>query len=73
MALNGKKMGAAELITQVGKTAGAYGIGRVDMVENRLIGIKSREIYEAPAAVVLIEAHRELEALVLDRELAHYK
>jgi len=73
VALNGKKMGAAELITQVGKTAGAYGIGRVDMVENRLIGIKSREIYEAPAAVVLIEAHRELEALVLDRELAHYK
>ncbi len=72
-ALDGAKMQAAEIISKVGAAAGAFGIGRVDMVENRLVGIKSREIYEAPAAAVLIEAHRELEALVLDRELCHYK
>lgn len=71
--LNGKKMDALQVITTINKAAGAFGIGRIDMIENRLIGIKSREIYEAPAAVVLIEAHRELEALVLDRELSHYK
>jgi argininosuccinate synthase len=53
--------------------AGSYGIGRVDMVENRLIGIKSREIYESPAAEILINAHRHLESLILDRELMHYK
>ena len=72
-ALDGKKMDASEIIKSIGECAGPFGIGRIDMVENRLIGIKSREIYEAPAAVVLIEAHRELEALVLDRELSHYK
>jgi len=73
VALDGKKMEPSLIISQVGEIAGPFGIGRIDMVENRLIGIKSREIYEAPAAVVLIEAHRELEALVLDRELSHYK
>ncbi len=72
-ALDGQKMAPYDLIKSLGKIAGAFGVGRIDMVENRLVGIKSREIYEAPAAVVLIEAHRELEALVLDRELAHYK
>jgi len=71
--LNGKKMGVFTIIEKLNKAAGAYGIGRVDMIENRLVGIKSREIYEAPAAVVLIEAHRQLESLVLDRELLHYK
>ncbi|MGM0365957.1 MAG: argininosuccinate synthase [Actinomycetota bacterium] len=73
VALNGKKMEPSRIIKKIGEIAGAFGVGRIDMVENRLIGIKSREIYEAPAAVVLIEAHRELEALVLDRELCHYK
>lgn len=72
-ALDGKKMQGLEIINRLNKDAGAYGIGRIDMVENRLIGIKSREIYESPAAEVLIEAHRQLEALVLDRELVHYK
>jgi len=52
---------------------GQAGIGRVDMIENRLVGIKSREIYENPAATLLHTAHRELEALVLDRETLHYK
>ncbi len=73
IALDGKKMPGLEIISRLNRDAGAYGIGRIDMVENRLIGIKSREIYESPAAEVLIEAHRQLEALVLDRELVHYK
>jgi len=71
--LNGKKLNVFSIIEKINNTAGAYGIGRVDMIENRLVGIKSREIYEAPAAAVLIEAHRQLESLVLDRELLHYK
>ena len=73
VALDGKKIPGLEIIKKLNRDAGAYGIGRIDMVENRLIGIKSREIYESPAAEVLIEAHRQLEALVLDRELVHYK
>lgn len=73
IALDGKKMSGLELISKLNSDAGAYGIGRIDMVENRLVGIKSREIYESPAAEVLIEAHRQLEAIVLDRELVHYK
>lgn len=73
VALNGKSMSGAELVLELNIIAGKYGIGRIDMVENRLIGIKSREIYEAPAAEVLIEAHRHLESLVNDRELIHYK
>ncbi|MCL4377260.1 MAG: argininosuccinate synthase [Actinobacteria bacterium] len=73
VALNGNKISALDLIRKINTTAGAYGIGRVDMIENRLIGIKSREIYEAPAAVILIEAHRQLENMVLDREMIHYK
>lgn len=72
-ALNGKSMSGIELIKKLNTDAGSYGIGRIDMVENRLIGIKSREIYESPAAEILIDAHRQLEAMVLDRELVHYK
>ena len=55
------------LISYLNEVGGQFGIGRSDMVENRLVGIKSREIYEAPAATILHTAHRELEALVLDR------
>ncbi|HNW92826.1 MAG TPA: argininosuccinate synthase [bacterium] len=72
-ALNGKTMPAYKLITTVEKLAGRHGVGRIDMVENRLVGIKSRETYEAPAAVVFHLAHRALEAMCLDRETAHYK
>jgi argininosuccinate synthase len=61
------------MIIELNKIAGANGVGRTDLVENRLVGIKSREIYEAPAATVLHWAHRELEAVTLDRETAHYK
>ncbi len=72
-AIDGKKKPALQIIKDLNELAGSYGIGRVDMVENRLVGIKSREIYESPAAVVLVEAHRQMESMVLDRELVHYK
>ena len=71
--LNGKPLGGVSLITKLSKIAGDAGVGRSDMIENRLVGIKSREIYEAPAGWTLLAAHRELESLVLDRETAHFK
>jgi argininosuccinate synthase len=69
MAVNGVEMSFVELVASLETIAGAHGVGRIDMLENRLVGIKSREVYEAPAAVVLHTAHRELEALVLPRDL----
>jgi len=71
--LNGKALGLESLIVALNRLAGRHGVGRVDMVENRLVGIKSREIYESPAATCLYAAHKDLETLVLDRELLHYK
>ncbi len=71
--INGKRMKAEELIRYLNKLGGKYGIGRIDMVEDRLVGIKSREIYEAPAAEILYTAHKELEMLVLDRDTLHFK
>ncbi len=71
--LNGKKMDGVAIIEALNAIAGANGIGRIDLVENRLVGIKSREVYEAPAAVTLHFAHRELERLTLDKEVFHYK
>jgi len=73
VSLNGSKLSPVNLIAELNSIAGPYGIGRMDMVENRLIGIKSREIYEAPAAEILLESHKQLESLILDRELTHYK
>jgi argininosuccinate synthase len=73
VALDGKKMSGVALIEKLNEIAGANGIGRMDMVENRLVGIKSREVYEAPAGVTLHYAHRELERLTLDKEVMHYK
>lgn len=61
------------LINQLNEIAGAHGVGRIDHVENRLVGIKSREIYEAPAAITLIKAHQALESLCLTRDVAHCK
>jgi len=61
------------LINHLNEIGGLYGVGRTDLIENRLVGIKSREIYEAPAATILYTAHKELESLVLDREMAHFK
>ena len=71
--LNGRRLSGLNLIGALNKKCGAYGIGRMDMIENRLVGIKSREVYETPAAAVLLAAHRDLEALVLDRGVAQYK
>ncbi|MHB8603664.1 MAG: argininosuccinate synthase [Thermoplasmatota archaeon] len=71
--VNGKQLGLVELVQYVNKLAGAHGIGRIDHVENRLVGIKSREVYEAPAAIALITAKKALEALTLTRDVAHYK
>ncbi len=73
VALDGGEKGTVELIAALDELAGTHGFGRVDMIENRLVGIKSREVYEAPAALTLVTAHRELEDLVLPRELAHFK
>jgi len=71
--VNGVAMPLTELINSLEAIAGAHAVGRIDMVENRLVGIKSREIYEAPAATVLHTAHRELEALVIPRDLERIK
>lgn len=73
VSLDGKKMPGVLLIEKLNEIAGANGVGRIDLVENRLVGIKSREVYEAPAAVTLHFAHRELERLTLDKEVFHYK
>ena len=71
--LNGAALSPVELVTQLNELAGRHGVGRVDMVENRLVGIKSREIYEAPALSVLIHAHRDLESLTLTKDVTQYK
>ncbi len=71
--IDGKSYKLKSLITFLNELGGMHGVGRADMVENRIVGIKSREIYEAPAATILHMAHKELECLVLDRELAHFK
>jgi argininosuccinate synthase len=72
-AVNGVAMPFVELIGSLETIAGVHGVGRIDMVENRLVGIKSREIYEAPAGVVLHSAHRELEGLVIPKDLQRLK
>lgn len=73
VALDGQKMSPLEIIQEMNRRAGAQGIGRLDMVEDRLVGIKSREIYEAPGAVALIIAHQNLENLTLEREQGRFK
>jgi argininosuccinate synthase len=67
VSLEGEELPLAELVAALNRQAGAYGIGRIDMIENRAVGIKSRELYEAPAAITLIAAHRALEDLVLTK------
>ncbi|MDP4235286.1 MAG: argininosuccinate synthase [Bacteroidota bacterium] len=73
IAINGESIEPVELLRKLNRIAGENGIGRLDLIENRLVGIKSREIYEAPAATLLHFAHRELERLTLDRWTARYK
>lgn len=73
VAIDGREVTVLQAIEELNRRAGAQGVGRLDMVEDRLIGIKSREIYEAPGAVTLIKAHEALEDVTIERELARYK
>jgi len=71
--LDGKSYKVADLILELNAIAGKHGVGRIDHVENRLVGIKSREVYECPGAMTLIKAHKELEDITLVKEVAHFK
>jgi argininosuccinate synthase len=73
VSINGEKLGPVALVEKLNKIAGAHGVGRVDLIENRLVGMKSRGVYETPAGTVLYIAHREIERLVLDRDTLHFK
>ncbi|MBF2021384.1 MAG: argininosuccinate synthase [Hydrococcus sp. C42_A2020_068] len=73
ISLNGKPLDPVSLISQLNEIAGNHGVGRIDMLENRVVGIKSREIYEVPALLVLIDAHRDLESLTLTGDVTQYK
>jgi len=71
--IDGERLDPVALVTRVNQVAGEHGVGRIDMIENRLVGIKSREIYETPGLLVLIHAHRDLESLTLTADVSHYK
>src|SRR5690606_7742848 len=73
VAIDGQAVTPLQAIQEMNRRAGAQGIGRIDIVEDRLVGIKSREVYEAPGAIALIEAHRELENVTVEREQARFK
>ena len=73
MGINGENLDAIELINSANEIGGKHGIGRVDMVENRLVGMKSRGAYETPGGTLLVQAHRELESICLDRETQRIK
>ncbi|MFL6119065.1 argininosuccinate synthase, partial [Actinophytocola sp.] len=73
VAIDGETVTVLQAIQQMNRRAGAQGVGRLDMVEDRLVGIKSREVYEAPGALALITAHQELEAVTVERDLARFK
>ncbi|MGH2754022.1 MAG: argininosuccinate synthase [Actinomycetota bacterium] len=73
MSIDGESLSASNAVVALGKIAGEFGFGRVDLIEDRLVGIKSREIYEAPGALALITAHRDLESLTLERSVAREK
>ncbi len=73
VSVNGEKMSPAKIVERLNAIGGVHGIGRVDLVENRLVGMKSHGVYETPGGTILLFAHRELESLVLDRETCHFK
>jgi argininosuccinate synthase len=73
VALDGQVLGAVDLLTRLNEVGGAHGVGRSDMVENRLVGMKSRGVYETPGGTILYTAHQALESICLDRETLHYK
>src|SRR6185503_13132157 len=71
--IDGRAVTMLEAVQELNRRAGAHGVGRIDMVEDRLVGIKSREVYEAPGAIALITAHQELENVTLERDVARFK
>jgi argininosuccinate synthase len=71
--INGKKMGSVKLVQYLNEIGGKHGVGQIDIVENRLVGMKSRGAYETPGGTILVTAHRALECLTIDRETMHYK
>ena len=73
VAVNGERMEPFELLSALNTIAGRNGVGRVDIVENRFVGMKSRGVYETPGVTLLLPAHRALESITLDREVAHWK
>ncbi len=73
VSLDGEKLAPVDLVAKMQSLAGKHGVGRIDMIENRLVGIKSREVYEVPAAAALITAHQDLEGLTLERDVARFK
>lgn len=73
VAIDGMALGPVELLTHLNELGGAYGVGRADLVENRLVGMKSRGVYETPGGTILYTAHQALESICLDRETLHYK
>ncbi|EMG20884.1 argininosuccinate synthase [Leptospira interrogans serovar Copenhageni str. LT2050] len=73
VAINGKKMNPLEIMETLNTIAGKHGVGRVDIVENRLVGIKSRGVYETPGGTILFLAHRDLESITIDRDTQHHK
>jgi argininosuccinate synthase len=73
IAIDGKSMTPAEVLTRLNEVAGENGIGRLDIVENRYVGMKSRGCYETPGGTIMLKAHRAIESLTLDREVAHLK
>ena len=73
VAIDGQALTPLQVVTRLNALAGKHGVGRIDMVEDRLVGIKSREIYEAPGAIALIAAHQELEGVCMERDLARFK
>lgn len=73
VSVNGKEMNSVSLVKELNKIGGRNAVGRIDLIENRLVGIKSREVYEAPAGIILHNAHKELERITLEKSVAHYK
>jgi argininosuccinate synthase len=71
--IDGKKMGGVEILSRLNELGGKHGVGTVDLIENRLVGMKSRGVYETPGGTILYEAHDALEMICLDRETLHYK
>jgi argininosuccinate synthase len=73
VAIDGRPVTALQAVTELNRRAGSHGVGRIDIVEDRLVGIKSREVYEAPGAIALVTAHQELENVTVERDLARFK